>query len=99
MLCNVRAVQEVSCAACYSTTQTNQATAANSLEAQAHAELSLFMREPILPMNHEDGSFTNPLDWWRVNATRFPMVAKLVMQLLAIPATSALQKGSFLLLG
>jgi hypothetical protein len=65
------------------------AAAANSLEARARSELSLFMREPILPMNHEDGSFTNRLVCWMVNATRFPMVANLAMQILATPATSA----------
>jgi hypothetical protein len=78
---------------------TNQAAAANSLEARAHAEVSLFMREPILQINHEDGSFTSPLDWWRVIATKFPMVAKLAMQLLAIPETSAPSERVFSVAG
>jgi hypothetical protein len=40
-------------------------------------------------MTHEDGTLTNPLNCWKVNATRFPLLAKLAMQILAIPATSA----------
>ncbi len=68
---------------------TNRAAVTTSAKARPHSELSLFLREPILPMTYEDGTFTNPLDWWRVNATKFSLVAKLAMQILEIPATSA----------
>jgi hypothetical protein len=57
------------------------------------------LREPILPTTHEDGIFTNPLDWWRVNAIRFPLLAKLAMRILAIPATSAPSERVFSLAG
>ena len=78
---------------------TNRGAVTTSAEARARSELSLYLREPILPMTHEDGTFTNPLDWWRVNATRFPLVAKLAMQILAIPATSAPAERVFSLAG
>jgi hypothetical protein len=39
---------------------TNHAAVTTTLEAQAHFELSLFLRDPILSMTHEDGTYTNP---------------------------------------
>ena len=39
--------------------------------------------------------FGNPLDWWKVNETNFPWLAKLAMKYLSIPATSAPSKRVF----
>ena len=33
--------------------------------------------------------FSNPLDWWRINESNFPYLAKLALKYLSIPATSA----------
>jgi hypothetical protein len=41
------------------------------------------LRDPLT------GLFENPLDWWRVNETNFPYLAKLALKYLSIPATSA----------
>lgn len=56
---------------------------------RASAELLLYRREPPLPTKNPDGSFTNPLDWWRVKHHQFPLLSKLAIKYLAIPATSA----------
>jgi hypothetical protein len=36
--------------------------------------------------------FSNPLDWWRINESNFPYLAKLALKYLSIPATSAPSK-------
>ena len=47
----------------------------------------------------EDGNkvnvFNGPLSWWKENCNRFPMVAALARQMLAIPATSAQSERLF----
>jgi hypothetical protein len=56
---------------------------------RASAELLLYRREPHLPTKKPDGSFTDPLEWWRLKQTQFPLLSKLAVKYLAIPATSA----------
>ena len=47
----------------------------------------------------EDGNkvsvFNDPLPWWKGNYNRFPLVAALARQMLAIPATSAQSERLF----
>jgi zinc finger BED domain-containing protein 1 (E3 SUMO-protein ligase ZBED1) len=40
-------------------------------------------------MKNIDGSYNDPLHWWSKNCLRFPLIATLAAQLLAITATSA----------
>ncbi len=61
----------------------------NTPEWRATAELGLYHNEPHLPIKKDDSSFNNPLDWWRIKAQQFPLISKLALRLLAIPATSA----------
>ena len=61
----------------------------NTPELKASAELGVYKRKPAMSINKEDGSFTNPLDWWRIKEQQFPLLAKLAIQLLAKPTTSA----------
>ena len=56
---------------------------------RASAELLLYRREPHLPTKKPDGSFTDPLEWWRLKQSQFPLLSKLAVKYLAIPATSA----------
>ncbi|XP_067266309.1 E3 SUMO-protein ligase ZBED1-like [Chanodichthys erythropterus] len=51
-------------------------------EAGSEAELQNFLRETPPPLN------CTPTDWWKVNETRFPGLAKLARRYLCIPATS-----------
>ncbi len=56
---------------------------------RASAELLLYRREPHLPAKKPDGSFTDPLEWWHLKQSQFPLLPKLAVKYLAIPATSA----------
>ena len=38
---------------------------------------------------------TNPLDWWKINAARFPSIAKVVRDVLVIQATSVASESAF----
>ena len=63
-----------------------------SLRRFCEAELERYLREVndgACPLRADDGSFNDPLVWWKANAVRFAPVAKLARKFLAIPATSA----------
>jgi len=65
----------------------------NDTEADEHeraqAELTMYKAEPILALTKDDGSYNNPLEWWKYNAKRFPLLSELASRYLCIPATSA----------
>jgi len=63
------------------------------------AELLLNKREQHLPLRTEDGSFNNPLEWWRLKQQQYPLSAKVALRLLAIPATSAPSERVFSIAG
>jgi hypothetical protein len=42
-----------------------------------------------IALHNIDGSFNNVLAWWKRNATKFPLLATLACEYLAIPATLA----------
>ncbi|XP_039225122.1 E3 SUMO-protein ligase ZBED1-like isoform X3 [Crotalus tigris] len=48
---------------------------------EIHQQLENYIVEPLCKRS------TNPLDWWKSNEHRFPSVARLARQYLAIPAT------------
>ncbi|KAL3761407.1 hypothetical protein ACHAWU_007366 [Discostella pseudostelligera] len=62
----------------------------NSVRNKCAVELSAFVDDGVwIPLNDADGDFLNPLDWWRDNSTKYPNLALLALEYLAIPATSA----------
>ena len=60
-----------------------------SFREMANEELDRFDKIQILPLVNPDGSYVNPLPWWRENTSRFPLLSELAHVYLAIPATSA----------
>ena len=60
-----------------------------NLRDMANEELDRFDKIQTLPLLNRDGSYVNPLPWWRENASRFPLLSELAHVYLAIPATSA----------
>ncbi|XP_029427881.1 zinc finger BED domain-containing protein 1-like isoform X2 [Rhinatrema bivittatum] len=56
---------------------------------EIHQQLENYIVEPLCKRS------TNPLCWWRNNENRFPAVAKLARQYLAIPATAVAPERAF----
>lgn len=56
---------------------------------KAQAELTMYKAEPILALTNDDEAYNNPLEWWKYNAKRFPLLSELASRYLCIPATSA----------
>ncbi|XP_006265043.1 E3 SUMO-protein ligase ZBED1 [Alligator mississippiensis] len=56
---------------------------------EIHQQLENYIVEPLCKRS------TNPLDWWRNNEHRFPAVARMSRQYLAIPATAVLPDQAF----
>jgi len=63
------------------------------------AELLLYKREQHLPLKKGDGSFNNPLEWWRIKQQQFPLMAQIALRVLPIPATSAPSERVFSVAG
>jgi hypothetical protein len=61
----------------------------NNIAQRVSAEVLLYKREPHLALKMANNNFTNPLSWWRTKQEKFPLLAKLAMKYLSIPATSA----------
>ena len=54
------------------------------------AEFDRFKHNSVsIALHNPDGTFNDPLVWWKKNATKFPLLATLAREYLAIPATSA----------
>ena len=52
-------------------------------------ELHRYLSEKVAPRN------SNPLEWWKQNNFRFPVLAKVARSILCIPATSTLSERLF----
>jgi hypothetical protein len=63
------------------------------------SEFLLYKREHHLPLQKGDGSYNNPLDWWRLKQHQYPILSKIVSQILSIPATSAPSERVFSVAG
>jgi hypothetical protein len=62
----------------------------NSVKNKCAVELNAFVDDGVwIPLNDDEGNFLNPLDWWRDNSMKYPNLATLALEYLAIPATSA----------
>lgn len=56
-------------------------------------ETDIYLREPVAPEN------INPLEYWKVNSTRFPILSSLAKGLLAFPASSGSIERTFSIAG
>jgi hypothetical protein len=54
------------------------------------AEFNRFKQNSVsIPLYKADGSFGDPLEWWKRNQLKYPYLARLARLYLAVPATSA----------
>lgn len=56
---------------------------------KANAEVILYRAELPMPRKSELNEFLNPLNWWKLNSSRFPLISIVARKVLSIPATSA----------
>ena len=89
-------------------TSASMATAVPSLSAEhflkeADREVTRHRAASGLAMEEAQESgkilYPNPLDWWHINAVKFPLLAALTRRLLAIPASQAQSERVFLSAG
>ena len=85
-------------------TSASTATAAPTLPAEhflkeAEREVTRYRSGSVLAMEEAQESgktlYPYPLDWWRINAFKFPLLAALARRLLAIPASQAQSERVF----
>jgi hAT family C-terminal dimerisation region len=60
---------------------------------QVKAEIANYRKRPALV--HTADAPANPLEWWAMKASAFPILSKMAKQMLAIPATSASSERVF----
>jgi hypothetical protein len=63
------------------------------------AELTLYSREPSIPLQDDSGRFSCPLTWWNVHRNRFKLISEVAIRMLCIPATSAPSERVFSVAG
>ena len=62
---------------------------ASKLEEQVERQLAVYFTEEAVPFD------TNPLEWWKLHASRFPDVSALARKFLAVPGTSVPSEAVF----
>ena len=58
-------------------------------------ELKACKREPVLPLFDANDKYSDPLPWWKLNATKYPRLHAVALQVLQIQATSASSERLF----
>ena len=59
-----------------------------NVEEQVTVELTLFKREPYIPVKTTNNNFMDSLAWWQMKQDKFPLLSTLALRYLAIPTTS-----------
>ena len=61
-----------------------------SKQVKCKTELSLYLFRIPLPLESKNQKgYSDPLKWWEVHESRYPLLSKLAVEFLAIPATYA----------
>lgn len=81
-------------------TRTHGDAAATVDESPSQKELRLFFQEPMLQSTTVDPLTkvvreNNPIDWWRQNGTRYPLLSVVAAQYMAAPPTSVASERLF----
>jgi len=67
--------------------------------ASIDAEMTLYAREPSLPLQDAQQKFTCPLSWWKLNQSKYKILSEVALRVLCIPATSAPSERVFSVAG
>jgi hypothetical protein len=60
-----------------------------ALEAGVDHEISMYKSKKADPLQASNGKYNCPLEWWKINHTKYANLYNLASCILAIPATSA----------
>ena len=69
--------------------QGRDATLELDVKTVVNDEFKAYEREPKLELAQRNGKLNDPLEWWKENQHKFPLLAKLARSYLAVQATSA----------
>lgn len=65
----------------------------NLVEDTRKSELDEYLKEGLFPMDNE--TEFDILHWWKLNGPKFPILARMAQDILAIPTSSVASKNSF----
>uniref|UniRef100_A0A7N0V8U3 Transposase n=1 Tax=Kalanchoe fedtschenkoi TaxID=63787 RepID=A0A7N0V8U3_KALFE len=60
---------------------------------QMKTEMQIYLEEPLLTL--DSNAKFEILDWWKLNASRFPMLSKIARDILAVPMTTVASEAVF----